>query len=106
MTKKSKKIILGLVTASFFLKGLFSKIYASTLPLATAALYGVQPSSTKVGFSIFSLVIMPITLLIGIIVYFIKSKKSIWRKFLFVLIMVGVYFVIYILLSSIMNKFF
>ncbi len=98
-----KKI--GTIIAVFLLtiKTLALKVLATVANIngiTVGTLYGVeQPVSSKI-VKIFSTVIIPIILLIGLIIYFIKSKRKEWVK---VAITIGV-IILYILFGVIIDN--
>lgn len=104
-----KKIGLSIVAFFISIKTLALKVYAkTTFDAMSACDYGIeplQPTSTEesivaVVAKIFGTIIIPIALLVGIVVYLVKSKSKVWKK---VIITLGIV-IVYTIFAIVMNN--
>lgn len=104
MKKVSKKIGLSILAFFISIKTLALKVYAkTTFDQMSVCDYGVIEPERQIAPNIariFSNVLVPLVLLIGLVVYFVKSKSKVWKK---VLITLGI-IVLYIIFAIIMNN--
>lgn len=100
-----KKLKLIIISFILIIKSMFVKVYAISsdrININAVCEYGVidpHPSVTLIS-SILSTTIVPLVLLIGIVVFFIKSTSSILKK---ILISIGI-IILYIVFRIIRNN--
>lgn len=71
----------------------------------TAALYGIyRPSPISKMWNIAKIFIIPVALIIGLIIYFKKSKSSIKKKILITILSIAIIAIIYIIGNIIVTK--
>ncbi len=89
------------------------KVYAqTTFNAMSAADYGIEPlepvtteeSIIAVVAKIFGAIIVPVALLVGIIVYFIKGKSEVWKKILITIGIVVIYIAFAVIINNIWDK--
>lgn len=102
--KVLKKIGLSIVAFFISIKTLALKVYAkTTFDQMTVCDYGVIEPERQVVPNIarlFSNILIPLVLLVGLVVYFVKSKSKVWKKVLITISIV----VLYIVFAIIMNN--
>ena len=101
LLKKIGTIIIGVLLS---IKALEIKVYEKSISDTLLACdYGiVEPvQKSSIILKIFTTIAIPIVLLIGLIVYFVKSKSKIWKKILVTISVVVLYIIFRIILSNI-----
>ena len=99
IVKKLGVVIAGVIVS---LKAWALKVYAASMDvLQTQAEYGVkiEPKSTAF-MHVISMIIIPIALLLGIVIYCIKSKSSVLKKVILSIVAVLVYIIFIILVEN------
>lgn len=96
---------LGAVITGFLLsvKALAVKVYAINSVDFMEPAYGVYPPepATPSIAKIFSTILIPVILLIGLIVYFIKSKSKVWVKLAITILVIALYILFRVIIDNI-----
>lgn len=103
-----KKIFIMIET---FCLSIYTKVFAiapnTLIEIDAVALYGVaKPSPTKMILKITKIFIIPIALIVGLLIYFKKSKSSKKKKLLVTLGVVAITAMLYWIVSKIIYELF
>lgn len=100
--RKIGKTIIGVLLS---IKIFALKVYANAVidtPLTVCDYGVVEPvQKTSIIAKIFTTIAIPIVLLIGLIIYLVKSKSKIWKKILVTISVIAIYIIFRIVLSNI-----
>ncbi len=103
--KLLKKLGIAIIGVIVSLKSLILKVYAKSIndPMLVSDYGVIDPTKQNVPniAKIFGTIVIPIVLLIGIIVYFAKSKSKIWEKVLITIGVIAVYIVFAVIINNI-----
>lgn len=103
--KVLKKIGLSITAFFISIKTLAIKVYAkTTFDQMTVCDYGVIEPERQVVPNIariFSNVLIPLVLLVGLVVYFVKSKSKVWKKVIIALGIIGLYIIFVIIMNNV-----
>lgn len=105
--KLVEKIKKGLIGMGIFILTISTKVFAIVDPkyLTSQADYGVRrPNPIFMIWSIARTFLIPITLLIGLIIYFKKSKSSTKKKVLVIIGIIAITIIIYFVVNNIIDR--
>ena len=92
--KKIGAIIIGfLLSIKVFAVKVYAKAISDHLTQPEYGIVEPLPKSSPNYLKIFTTIVIPIVLLIGLVVYFVKSKSKIWKKILVAIIIVVLYII-------------
>ena len=98
-----KKIFLMLGT---FCISIYSKVFAVDIA-ADQILYGVvKPNPVKVIFKIAKVFVIPVALIVGLLIYFKKSKSSKKKKLLVTLGIIAITAILYFIVNKIIYELY
>lgn len=102
--KLLKKLGMTIIGILLSIKTLTLKVYAKSIsdPMLVCDYGIVEPvQKTSIGVKVFTTIAIPIVLLLGLIIYFVKSKSKVWKKILVAISVVTLYIIFRIILSNI-----
>lgn len=103
--KLLKKIGIMIISVLLSIKVLAIKVYAKAIndPLLAECDYGIVKPVQKIsiGLKMLTTIAIPIVLLVGLSIYFVKSKSKVWKKILVAIGIIVIYIIFRIVLSNI-----
>lgn len=101
--KLLKKIVIMIISILLSIKTVSIKVYAKAIndPLLACDYGIVEPvQKNSIGLKILTTIAIPIVLLVGLSIYFVKSKSKVWKKILVAMWIIVAYIILKIILSN------